>query len=133
MDLQGDSALSGTNLLIIDIDHLLAIQPSLYVIALNFNTHSVPITKFQDILFLVRNLDQPATTIRLIDTTCVLTFRSDLYLPAVYFNALLDELANENAGVSVGLLFEFNSQVEIIVILAGCQIAIFLVWTTLAN
>ena len=106
MNLKGDAAFAGSDLLVIQVYHFLSVQPSLYVVALYLDTHRVPIALFQYILFLVRNLNQPATSVRLLDTTCIVTLRSYFYLPAVYFHAFLYERADEYAGVSVSLLLE---------------------------
>ena len=133
MNLKGDAAFTRSDLLIIQVYHFLSVQPSLYVVALYFDTHRVPIAFFQDILFLIRNLNQPATSVRLIDTTCIVALRSYFYLPAVYFHAFLYERADEYAGVSVSLLLKLYGQIKIIIIITGSELTVLLVGTTFAN
>ena len=108
MDLQSNASLSGSDLFIVDVDHLLTVQPSLDIVSLYFDTHGVPVTLFQDIFFFIRDLDQPAASVWFIDAACVMAFGSYFYLPAVYFNILFDKGTDEYAGVSVCFLFEFN-------------------------
>ena len=51
MDLQGDAALCGTDLGVVDIDHRFAIEPRLNVVALNAQAQRVPVALLEDRFF----------------------------------------------------------------------------------
>ena len=62
-----------------------------------------------------------------------MTFGGNFNLPSVYFNIFFDERADKYPRVTISLLLELNGQIEIIVIIAGYQVTVFLVRTTFAN
>ena len=94
VNLQHDTAGTCTEYGVVDINHLLAIEPSFYIVALNTQTQGVPLAGLEDILLLVGNLNQPTTAIRLINCACVITLRSNLALPAIN-NIALETAMNE--------------------------------------
>ena len=63
VDLEHDAAGLGTDQLIVYVYHRLAVQPSLDVVTFDTQTKSVPFAFLKNILFLVRNLNQPATAV----------------------------------------------------------------------
>ena len=63
VDLEHDAAGLGTDQLIVYVNHRLAVQPCLHIVALHSQAKRVPFSFLEDLLFLVRNLDQPATAI----------------------------------------------------------------------
>ena len=97
------------------------------MIALHAQTQRVPITLLQDLLLLIRDLDQPATAIGLIDTAGIVALGRHLALPAVHVVVTLDEGMEEETGIAVGNLLELERQVEVLVILARAEIAILAV------
>lgn len=63
MDLEGDASLALADELIVDIDHLLSVEPCLYVVSLRLDPHGVPVPVFQDILLLFRYLYEPSASV----------------------------------------------------------------------
>ena len=133
MYLQSDTTFTFADNLVGQVNHLNTIQPSLNFVTLNANTQGIPIAGFEDVLFLLIDLSQPATTIRLEDTSSVLAFGSHLNLPAANFGLTLDNRTEEQTRVAVCTLFELCGQVEIVVVLASCKVTVFFVFTALDN
>lgn len=63
MDLEHDTSGLRSYKLIIDFDHRLAVEPSLYLVALYAETESIPLALLEDVFFLVRNLNKPAASV----------------------------------------------------------------------
>jgi hypothetical protein len=133
MDLEADPATSPADSLIGDVGHRLAVEPGLQVVAFQADAHGVPLSVFKDVLFLVRNLIEPAAAVRLINAAGVVVRRSDLNLPATHLHAFRDDRADEHAGVAVSELLEFKGEIEVVVILVCSEIAVSLVGTALAD
>ena len=62
-----------------------------------------------------------------------MAFGSYFNLPTVLFNILFDKGTDEYAGVPVCFLLKFNRQVEVVIVIACSQIAVFLVRTAFTD
>ena len=130
MYLKSDASLSGTDFFVPDIYHFFSIEPGLYVISLYSDPQGIPIPVFQDIFFFIRDLYRPSAAVRFIYTSGIEARRSNFYLPSVHFHIFLHERTDENTGVSVRFLFEFDSKVEIVIIFSGGQVAVLFIGAT---
>ena len=63
MDLEHDTAGLRTDELVFDLDHSLAVEPCLNLVALYAETESVPLAFLEDVLLLVRNLNESAAAV----------------------------------------------------------------------
>lgn len=117
MDLETNPAPSLADRLIGDVGHRLTVEPGLEMVAFQADAHSVPLSVFKDVLFLVRNLIQPAAAVGLVDSTGVMVWRSDLDLPSADLHALRDDGTDEHSRVAVSELLEFKGEIEVVVIL----------------
>ncbi len=133
MDLETDPAPSLADRLIGDVGHRLTIEPRLKMVAFQADAHSVPLSVFKDVLFLIRNLIQPAAAVGLVDSTGVMVWRSDLDLPSADLHALRDDGTDEYSRVAVSELLEFKGEIEVVVILVSSEIAVSFVGTALAD
>src|SRR5512133_2230412 len=98
-------ALAFTNLLIRHFRHRLAIEPGGYLIAFNTDLHSVPVAHFKDLLFFIRNLVDPAATVRFIYTACILSGRRNFNLPSRNADTGFYIRTDEYTAVAVSFLF----------------------------
>ena len=87
------------------------------MVALDAQAQGVPVPFLQDFLFLIRYLDQPATTIGFIDAAGVMALGSNFTLPSVDMVVPLDERVEEQAGIAVGDLLELDRQIEVLLVL----------------
>ena len=133
MDLEADPAPSPADSLIGDVGHRLTVEPGLEMVAFQANAHSVPLSVFKDVLFLVRNLIEPATAVRLVNSAGIVVRGSNLNLPTADFDALGDDGTDEDARIAVSELLEFKGEIEVVVILVSSEIAISFVGTALAD
>ena len=123
----------GLNLGIVDINHSFAVEPSLHMVALNAQAKGVPLAGFENVFLFFRNLHEPSAAIRLIYAGGVVTLGSHFALPTVNAGVRFAERVEEYARIAVGKLLKLECEVEIVVIVAGSQVAIFLVLAALAH
>ena len=86
----------------------------------------IPLALLEDVLLLVGNLNQPSAAVGFVNARRVVALGSHLALPAVDLHGRLDERTEEDARIAVGELFEFERQVEVVVIFARGEIAVLL-------
>ena len=84
MDLESDTTLCRTNLFVFEIGHWFPVQPSLHMVSFYTDTKCIPIALLQDVFLFVRNLYQPATAVRFVNTCCIVIIRSHFALPAMH-------------------------------------------------
>ena len=94
MYLKSDPALAFTDFRIIDVYHLLTVEPCPDIVSLHFYTEGIPVAELQYVLFLVRNPDKPSSAIGLIDTAGIRR-RSRINENIEKYNAELKKLAEE--------------------------------------
>ena len=88
VNLQHDTACACAEYRIVDVNHSLAVEPGLNIVALDADAQGVPLALLENVLLLVGNLDEPAPALRLLNSACVVTLGSNFALPAVYDIAL---------------------------------------------
>ena len=133
VDLQHQLPRHLANEFILQVCHGNTIQPGLNMIALNTQAQLVPFAHLQHLLLLVGNLLQPATSVGLIDATCIITLGGNFALPSMHLVEPLDVGMEKEAAVAVALLLELHRKVEILVVLSRTEIAVLLVVAILDN
>src|SRR5690606_29015973 len=114
VDLQGDEALAGTDLLIFYADHFFAVEPGGRLAALHFYLHLIPFPFLERLFFFCGGLYEPASAVRFINASGMLPGRRHFHLPAADLHPV-DGGAEKDAAVAVGLLLELHLQDEIFV------------------
>lgn len=97
VNLESDTALGFTDEFVVEVDHRFAVKPSLNVVTLDADAHSVPFAFFEDAFFFIGNLLEPAAAIRFVDACGVAVFGSYFTLPAVNDCGFFDERTEEYA------------------------------------
>ncbi len=82
MDLEGNGPLASGDLGIVKVYHLNPVEPGGNMTAHYTDFHVIPITHLQNMLFFIRDLNQPATTVGFVNPSGIVIGRSHFYLPS---------------------------------------------------
>lgn len=63
MNLKHDTSGLRSDELVINLDHRLAVEPSLYFVALYAETESIPLALLEDVFLFVWDLNKPSTSV----------------------------------------------------------------------
>ena len=94
MYLQGYKSLALSNLFILQVNHLMSIEPGGYFISGNFYFEFIPICWLKPFLVFRFWLNDPTPAVRFIDSTGMIILWCNFYLPATDFGASMPDRMN---------------------------------------
>ncbi len=132
MDLQGDEPFTLANFFVLEVDHLLAIQPGGNFIADDLDFHLVPFAGFEGFFGFGSGLDEPSPAIRFVHAAAVAIQWGHFDLPTADLHTL-DAGAEKDPTVAVGFLLELQGEYEVFVFAGRGKVAICFVGPAFAD